>query len=146
MSLCATSCQALDSDAWARYGSLSAVLNRKSTLCALLALIFLSFFGTLTVSALMFPKSYDWHYSVISHLLSPRDNPSHYRLAAGGLALTGLLMLPFAGYLRRQLRTIAPRAALVSAISFLAGNCRVDLRLLCRPAAQPRSLANSAAA
>src|SRR5437868_9913914 len=136
----------LDNNALARYDSLPAVLNRKSTLCAFLALIFLSFFGTLTVSALMFPKSYDWHYSVISHLLSPRDNPSHYRLAAGGLALTGLLMLPFAGYLRRQLRTIAPRAALVSAISFLAGNCRVDLRLLCRPAAQPRSLANSAAA
>jgi hypothetical protein len=37
------------------------------------------------------------------------------------LAVTGFLMLPFAGYLRRQLRTIAPRAALVSAVSFLAG-------------------------
>ena len=114
-------CQALDSDAWARYGSLSAVLNRKSTLCALLALIFLSFFGTLTVSALMFPKSYDWRYSVISHLLSPRDNPSHYRLAASGLAMSGLLMLPFAGYLWRLLGTIAPRPALVCAGSFLVG-------------------------
>jgi len=111
----------LDNNALARYDSLPAVLNRKSTLCAFLALIFLSFFGTLTVSALMFPKSYDWRYSVISHLLSPRDNPNHYRLAAGGLALTGLLMLPFAGYLRRQLRAIAPRAALVSTVSFLAG-------------------------
>src|SRR5260370_40507739 len=98
-----------------------AVFHRKSTLSALLALIFLSFFGTLTLSASMLPKRYDWRYSVISHLLSPRDNPSHYRLAAGGLALTGLLMLPFAGYLQRQLGMIAPRVARVCAGSFLAG-------------------------
>jgi hypothetical protein len=111
----------LDNTALPRYDSLPAVLHRKSTLCALLALIFLSFFGTLTLSASMSPRSYDWRYSVISHLLSPRDNPSHYRLAAGGLALTGVLMLPFAGYLRRLLGTIAPRVALVSAASFLAG-------------------------
>jgi hypothetical protein len=94
---------------------------RKSTLSVLLALISLSFFGTLTVSARLFPKNYDWRYSVISHLLSPRDNPSHYQLAAGGLALTGLLMVPFAGYLKRQLRMISPRAALVCAGSFLGG-------------------------
>src|SRR5882757_7845276 len=101
--------------------SFLAVFHRKSILSALLALIFLSFFGTLTLCASMFPKSYDWRYSVISHLLSPRDNPSHYRLAAGGLALTGLLMLPFAGYLRRQLGMIASRVALVCAGSLLAG-------------------------
>src|SRR5438132_7107855 len=101
--------------------SISAVFHRKSILSALLALIFLSFFGILTLSASMLPQSYDWRYSVISHLLSPRDNPSHYRLAAGGLALTGLLMLPFAGYLRRQLGMIAPRVALLCAGSFLAG-------------------------
>src|SRR5260370_4695517 len=89
-----------------------AVFHRKSTLSALLALIFLSFFGTLTLSASMLPKRYDWRYSVISHLLSPRDNPSHYRLAAGGLALHGLLMLPLAGYLRPQLGNIPPRVAL----------------------------------
>src|SRR4029077_11166176 len=86
--------------------------TEKSILSALLALIFLSFFGTLTLSALMSPQSYDWRYSVISHLLPPRDNPSHYRLAAGGWALTGLLMLPFAGHLLRQLGMIAPRVAL----------------------------------
>jgi hypothetical protein len=98
-----------------------AVFHRKSILSALLALIFLSFFGTLTLSASMSRQSYDWRYSVISHLLSPRDNPSYYRLAAGGLALTGLLMLPFAGYLRRQLGMIAPRVAAVCSGSFLAG-------------------------
>jgi hypothetical protein len=96
-------------------------LYRRSTLSVLLSLISLSFFGTLTVSALMFPKNYDWRYSVISRLLSPRDNPNHYRLAASGLTLTGLLMLPFAGYLRRRLGMFGPRAALVCAGSFLAG-------------------------
>jgi hypothetical protein len=60
------------------------MLYRKPTLAVLLALIFFSFFGTLTASAWMFPKNYDWRYRVISNLLSPRDNPNHYWLAASG--------------------------------------------------------------
>src|SRR5438876_10117487 len=96
------------------------LLYRKSTLAVLLGLIFFSFFGMLTASAWMFPKNYDWRYRVISNLLSPRDNPSHYWMAAGGLALTGLLMLPFAGYLRRHLGVIASRTANISAGTFTA--------------------------
>ncbi|PYM08548.1 MAG: hypothetical protein DMF15_08310 [Verrucomicrobia bacterium] len=84
---------------------------RRSTLVVLLTLIFLSFFGTLSLSAWMFPDSYDWRYRVISSLLSPRDNPRHYWLAASGLALTAVLMLPFAEHLRRHLQSIAPRMA-----------------------------------
>src|SRR5207247_9133276 len=98
------------------------MLYRKSTLAVLLSLIFFSLFGTLTASAWIFPKNYDWRYRVISNLLSPRDNPSHYWIAAGGLALTGLLMLPFAGYLQRYLGVIAPRAANISAGTFTAGS------------------------
>jgi hypothetical protein len=97
------------------------MLYRKSTLAVLLALIFLSFFGTLTVSAWMFPQNYDWRYRVISNLLSPRDNPNHYWLAASGLALTGLLMLPFAGHLQRHFEVTAPLAARISAWTFAAG-------------------------
>jgi hypothetical protein len=97
------------------------MLYRKSTLAVLLALIFFSFFGTLIASAWMFPQNYDWRYRVISNLLSPRDNPSHYLIAASGLALTGLLMLPFAGYLQRRLGVITPRAANISAGTFTAG-------------------------
>jgi len=97
------------------------MLYRKSTLSVLLALIFLSFFGTLTVSAWMFPQNYDWRYRVISNLLSPRDNPNHYWLAASGLVLTGLLMLPFAGHLHRHLEVIAPLAARISGWTFAAG-------------------------
>jgi hypothetical protein len=36
------------------------LLYRKSTLTGLLALIFLSFFGTLAVTARLFPQGYDW--------------------------------------------------------------------------------------
>ena len=97
------------------------MLYRKSTLAVLLALIFLSFFGTLTVSAWMFPHDYDWRYRVISNLLSPRDNPNHYWLAASGLVLTGLLMLPFAGYFRRSLAVVGPRSANLCATTFTLG-------------------------
>jgi hypothetical protein len=62
--------------------NLSVMLYRKPALAMLLALIFLSFFGTLGVSAAMFPDNYDWRYRVISNLLSPRDNPQHYLLSA----------------------------------------------------------------
>jgi len=97
------------------------VLYRKAVLSALLALIFLGFFGTLGLSAQMFPKNYDWRYRVISNLLSPRDNPSHYWLPACGIIVAAVLMLPFAGYLHRNLEIASPRAARVSAAALIAG-------------------------
>jgi hypothetical protein len=81
----------------------------------------LSFFGTLSASALMFPGNYDWRYRVISNLLSPRDNPNHYWLAASGMALAALLTLPFAGYLQRHLEKAAPRAARMTRLAFVTG-------------------------
>src|SRR5947199_208841 len=98
-----------------------AMLYRKSVLAALLAFIFLSFFGTLGVSAWTFPQNYDWRYRVISNLLSPRDNPCHYWLPACGIAFTAVFMLPFAGYLRRNLEIASPRAARVTGEAFAAG-------------------------
>src|SRR4029453_14256782 len=97
------------------------LLYRKSTLAVLLALIFFSFFGTLTASAWMFPKNYDWRYRVISNLLSPRDNPNHYWLAASGVALAGMLMLPFLGLFRRPFEFISPPSAQLSGAAFLWG-------------------------
>jgi hypothetical membrane protein len=97
------------------------MLARKSTLIVLLGLIFLAFFGTLALSARMFPQNYDWRYRVISNLLSPRDNPSHYWLPACGIIFAALLMLPFAGYLRRNLEIASPRAARISAGALIAG-------------------------
>jgi len=78
-------------------------------------------FGTLALSARMFPQNYDWRYRVISNLLSPRDNPGHCWLPACGIILTAGLMLPFAGYLRRNLESASPRAANASSGAFIAG-------------------------
>ena len=97
------------------------MLYRKPVLAMLLGLIFLSFFGTLCASALMFPQSYDWRYRVISNLLSPRDNPGHYWLPACGIALAAFFMLPFAGYLQHYLEMASPRVARVSYGTFVAG-------------------------
>ena len=97
------------------------MLSRKSILVVLLVLICLSFFGTLYLSARMLPENYDWRYRVISNLLSPRDNPNHHWLSACGIALTALLMLPFAGYLQRNLEGASPRVARVSGAAFVAG-------------------------
>ena len=69
----------------------------------------------------MLPESYDWRHRVISSLLSPRDNPDHYWLAAAGMGLSAVLMLPLVEYLRRYLKTIAPRIAKVSAGAFKLG-------------------------
>ncbi len=69
----------------------------------------------------MFPQSYDWRYRVISNLLSPRDNPEHYRLAAIGISLSGLFMLPFGAYLRHHLRIFAPRMATMTAGALVLG-------------------------
>jgi hypothetical protein len=112
------------------------MLYRKSVLAALLVLIFLTFFGTLALSAHMFPHSYDWRYRVISNLLSPRDNPDHYWLPGGGIILTAVLMLPFAGYLHRNLESASPRAANVSSGAFIAGT----IALICACLVVPQHL------
>jgi len=97
------------------------MLYRKPALAVLLGLIFLSFFGTLGVSASMFAENYDWRYRVISNLLSPRDNPNHCWLPAWGISVAALLMLPLAAYLRRNLEIASPRAAVLSSGAFVAG-------------------------
>jgi len=97
------------------------MIFRKQILALLLALIFLAFFGTLVLSASMFPQNYDWRYRVISNLLSPRDNPSDYWLPACGIILAAVLMLPFTAYLHRNLKGISPHAARLSAAAFIAG-------------------------
>src|SRR5437016_11436157 len=94
---------------------------RRSVLSVLLAFIAVSFFGTLAVAASMFPRGYDWRYRVISGLLSPRDNPHHHWLAATGVVIAGLLMLPFAAHLYTSLKRISQIGAAIAGGAFLAG-------------------------
>jgi len=89
-------------------------LPRRPFLRLLMAGIALSFFGTLVLTASLFPEPYDWRFRVISSLASPHDNPHYYRLASAGLALTGLLLLPFAPSLRDHCSPQSPRLAQVA--------------------------------
>ena len=70
---------------------------------ALLAALFASYFGSLSVGSLHFPHEYDWRRNVISNLLSPRDNPQWYWLPSAGVTLAGLCMLPLTGWIDAQL-------------------------------------------
>jgi hypothetical protein len=96
-------------------------LTRKTILAVLLPLIFLSYFGVLGLAVLLYPDSYDWRYLSISKLLYPLTNPQFHSVAAFSVAVTGVLMLPFAGYIRRRLHGVFPRMAAVGATLFFAG-------------------------
>ncbi|MGA2151227.1 MAG: hypothetical protein ABSG48_03575 [Geobacteraceae bacterium] len=96
-------------------------LTRRTMLFVLVPLIFAFYFGILGVAALLFPESYDWRNYSISRLLYARDNPGFHHIAQISVAVSGVLMIPFAGYIRRRLRDIAPTAATVGAVVFYAG-------------------------
>jgi hypothetical protein len=84
---------------------------RRTVLSTLVPLMLVFYFGTLTLAVCVFPGSYDWRSSVISILLSPRHNPEFHWLASLGLSLTGLLSIPFGGYISDRLRPASRLAA-----------------------------------
>lgn len=88
----------------------------------LLLLLLGAFFGSLALGAQFFPQPYDWRYRVISNLLSPRDNPYGYWIPAAGITLTGLLLLPFAGFLGRSLAAVSRLVARFSQGALIAGS------------------------
>jgi hypothetical protein len=90
-------------------------------LFVLLPLILASYLGILGVAASLYPQSYDWRYNSISQLLYARDDPEFHYVVSMIVAVSGVLMIPFAGYIRRRLRGAAPTAATVGAIGFFAG-------------------------
>src|ERR1700722_16041888 len=99
----------------------SGKLTRKTLLFVVVPLIFLSYFGTLAFAILRFPKGYDWRNTVISHLISPRNNPEFHSVASFGMAMTGLLMIPFAGYINRRLRSASRLGANIGSFAFGTG-------------------------
>jgi len=102
-------------------GFLRGELTRKTMLFVLLPLIFISCFGILGLAVWLYPEPYDWRYTSISKLLYPRNNPQFHYVASISLAVSGVLMLPFAGYIRRRLRGAYPKAATVGAVVFFGG-------------------------
>lgn len=90
-------------------------------LSALIPLIFICYFGTITFVALVLPESYDWRSSVISNLLSPRHSPQFHWVASLGLSLTGFLAIPFGGYIRDRLRPACNVGANIGMTAFITG-------------------------
>jgi hypothetical protein len=96
-------------------------LTRKTMLFILVPLILISYFGILGLAVWLYPESYDWRYISISKLLYPRNNPEFHYIASIGVALTGVLMIPFAGYIHRRLRRTAPAVATFGTLLFFGG-------------------------
>jgi hypothetical protein len=96
-------------------------ISRWTMLRAIIPVLGLVYFGTLALAVILFPQSYDWRVSTISQLLYPRRNPAFYPIAATGVALSGMLILPVAGYLGRRLRMAAPVAANVGVAGMSVG-------------------------
>jgi hypothetical protein len=96
-------------------------LTRRTLLLVVIPIVFLSYFGTLGLTILWCQKTYDWRYSVISHLISPRDNPEFHTVPSFGIAITGLLIIPFAGYINRRLRVASRLGADIGTVAFANG-------------------------
>lgn len=102
-------------------------LTKRVLLRVWLPLIALSYFGTLTIAAQLSLQPYNWRRKAISKLLYPGYDPTFHHVASLGVALTGLLILPFADYIRRKLRKVAPR--IVDAGAFALGLGAIGLIL-----------------
>jgi len=91
------------------------------------------FFGSLIVAAIFFPHGYDWRDTVISSLASPRDNPHAYWIACAGLAVSGLLLIPFPFFLQKRLEPFAPKLTTWAGNFFLLGAICLTLSALIVP-------------
>jgi hypothetical protein len=96
-------------------------IRQRTLLFVLFPLVVGSYFGVLALAVVLFPGAYDWRTMSISKLLYPRLNPQFHYVAAIGIAATGLLMIPFAGYIQRRTRTASPVAVAVGTALFVAG-------------------------
>lgn len=83
-------------------------LSQRTMLFVVIPLIVVSFFGSLALAVALLPRAYDWRVMSISQLLYPRVNPQFHFIPAVGLALSGVLLLPFAGYVNRRLGVDSP--------------------------------------
>jgi|SRR5579859_4303209 len=97
-------------------------IKQGTLLFVLFPLVVGSYFGVLALAVALFPEAYDWRTMSISKLLYPRLNPQFHLIAATGIAATGVLLIPFAGYIRRRLRMVSPNAVTVATALF-AGGC-----------------------
>ncbi|MGA2411274.1 MAG: hypothetical protein ABSG46_12900 [Candidatus Binataceae bacterium] len=105
-------------------------LKRRTLLRVFLPLILASYFGSLGGAISMLPGPFDWRTRAMSKLLYPKNDPKFHALVSAGVAIAGLLMIPFAGYIGRRLRPIAPATAMAGALVFGAGAISLILAAL----------------
>jgi hypothetical protein len=84
---------------------LSSGPKRQNLLNFLVPAIFVIYFGSLAVAIRLSPASYDWRRKSISWLLYPHNDPTFHLFASSAIAISGLLIVPFAIYLRGRLRS-----------------------------------------
>jgi hypothetical protein len=96
-------------------------LKQRTLLRIFSPLILVSYFGSLTFAIWMFPGPFDWRTRSMSKLLYPRNNPQFHLIVSVGVAVAGVLTIPFAGYIGRRLRVISPVAAEIGTLAFGAG-------------------------
>jgi hypothetical protein len=96
-------------------------VSRVMLLTRLLPLSAVVLFGALITGAALYPGSYDWRLRVVSHLISPMFNPQGYWIASLGLALSAVLVIPFAGYVARRLSQVNRGLASVAGVAFMVG-------------------------
>jgi hypothetical protein len=105
-------------------------LGRRTLLRIVFPLILASYFGTLIFAIRMFPGPFDWRTRSMSKLLYPDVDPQFHVLVSIGLAIAGLLMLPFAGYIGRRLRSSSQVLADVGAFALGVGAGSLTLSAL----------------
>jgi hypothetical protein len=96
-------------------------LERRTLLRIFIPLIWASYFGSLTFAIWMFPGPFDWRTRSMSKLLYPDKNPQFHAIGSVGVAVAGLLAIPFAGWIGKRLRVVAPLPAAIGALAFGAG-------------------------
>jgi hypothetical protein len=118
---------------------LSGNLSRKTMLRVVVPLIGFFYFGSLAVAVALFPNGYDWRAMSISKLLYPLVNPQYHFIPAVGVGLSGVLMLPFAGYIRRGLGVDSPVARAGAAFFFAGAICLILASVITSHPAQGRA-------
>ena len=100
----------------------SGTLSRRALVAFIFPAAFVSYFGSLALAICLVPGSHNWRSTTISRLaLYPQDNPEYYWIASTGIALAGGFIIPFAGYLGRQLRWVTPAGSRIGAGIFRIG-------------------------
>jgi hypothetical protein len=104
---------------------------------ALLIVLAIAFFGSLTIAAVSYPGGYDWRYRVMSSLASPEENPKAYHIAAGGMAIGGACLSLLGLCIQTSLQRFVPsKWTSVAAFFFVLAGALITVSALITPGHQ----------